>query len=91
MAARVHLLISGRVQGVGFRWATQREGSRLGLRGWVRNLADGRVEVVAEGAEAQVEELVEWCRQGPAGARVSEVVVERGEAEGQSGGFRIER
>jgi len=91
MAAHVHLVISGLVQGVGFRFATQREASRLGLRGWVRNRPDGRVEAVAEGPSEAVERLVEWCHRGPAGALVREVAVERGQPEGRSEGFTIER
>jgi acylphosphatase len=71
---RRHILISGHVQGVGFRWAAQREASRLGLRGWVRNTDDGRVEIVADGPAADVEALQSWCQRGPAGARVTNVV-----------------
>ncbi len=59
---RVHLLVSGRVQGVAFRAYTVDEARRLGVRGWVRNLADGRVEA-----------LVAWCRRGPPAARVEGV------------------
>jgi len=73
---RIHLIISGRVQGVGFRAHTQREAERLGLNGWVRNLPDGRVELVAEGEPAPVNQLVDWCRSGPARARVADVRVE---------------
>jgi acylphosphatase len=91
VAVRVRLLISGLVQGVGFRWATRREATRLGLAGWVRNLADGRVEAVAEGPQAKVDELVAWCRRGPAGARVESVSVEPLSVEGRPSGFTIER
>ncbi|HEY3110785.1 MAG TPA: acylphosphatase [Chloroflexota bacterium] len=91
VAARVHLVISGLVQGVGFRLATQREASRLGLAGWVRNLPDGRVEAVAEGSDESIERLVDWCRRGPAGARVHDLAVERWPLAGQRGGFTIER
>jgi acylphosphatase len=91
VATRVHLVISGLVQGVGFRLATQREATRLGLAGWVRTLADGRVEAVAEGPEPSVEQLVAWCRRGPAGARVRDVAVDRRPPEGRSGRFTIER
>ena len=61
---------SGRVQGVCYRISTQREAARLGLEGWVRNLRDGRVELLAEGPAEAVEQLLSWCRQGPALARV---------------------
>ena len=67
---RVHLLVSGRVQGVFFRGATAGEASRLGLAGWVRNLPDGRVEVLAEGERAALEALVRFCGRGPPAARV---------------------
>jgi acylphosphatase len=89
--ARVRLLIEGLVQGVGFRWATRREANRLGLAGWVRNRPDGRVEVVAEGPAAAVEQLVAWCRRGPVGARVDGVALEARPVEGTAGGFTIER
>ncbi|MCY3837323.1 MAG: acylphosphatase [Gammaproteobacteria bacterium] len=72
---RAHLLIAGRVQGVGFRYSTAIEADSLGLNGWVRNLPDGRVEVVAEGTQAAVARLIEWCRQGPRYAWVRHVDV----------------
>lgn len=67
------LEIFGRVQGVGFRYAMQREAERLGVRGWVRNRRDGSVEALAHGASAAVERLTEWARRGPAAAQVVEV------------------
>ncbi len=67
---RVRVIISGRVQGVGFRYVTQREGERLGLVGWVKNLPNGDVEAEAEGDEAQVAEFVKSMRRGPATSRV---------------------
>lgn len=77
MTASVRLIVRGRVQGVGFRWATVEQGRRLGLSGWARNLPDGAVEVVAVGPADAVERLVAWCRQGPPSARVT--TVERGD------------
>jgi acylphosphatase len=74
MAAR-RLLIRGLVQGVGFRHATRGEAQRLGLRGWVRNCADGSVEVVALGVDEQLEALARWARRGPPAARVDSVDV----------------
>ena len=73
MKIRVHLFISGMVQGVFFRATTRSEAERLGLRGWVRNLRNGGVEVVAEGEKINVEELVAWCHHGPPGAIVKKV------------------
>jgi len=81
---RLHLFISGRVQGVGFRAHTQREAERLGVYGWVRNLPDGRVELVAEGEPAPVDQLVNWCRSGPDRAGVTNVRVEREAPVGES-------
>ena len=72
MPAR-RLLIRGIVQGVGFRHATSRQAQRLGLRGWVRNRADGSVEVVALGDDAQLDALERWARRGPPAARVEAV------------------
>lgn len=69
--ARLHIFISGDVQGVFFRAGTQTEARRLGLVGWVRNTEDGRVEVLAEGERSALEKLLEWCSHGPAGASVT--------------------
>jgi acylphosphatase len=65
--------VRGVVQGVFFRESARREAERLGLRGWVRNLPDGRVEAVFEGPAADVETAVAWCRHGPPAARVDHV------------------
>ncbi|MBI4277920.1 MAG: acylphosphatase [Armatimonadetes bacterium] len=73
--ARLRALVSGVVQGVGFRWFVQRHARALGLSGYVRNLSDGRVEVVAEGGRAELEALVAHLRQGPPAARVRAVDV----------------
>ncbi len=70
---RVHLFISGLVQGVGYRAAAMQTARRLGLSGWVRNLPDGRVEAVAEGEREAVDAFVAWCRHGPPAARVEAV------------------
>jgi acylphosphatase len=86
--ARVHVWISGRVQGVGFRYWTCEQAGRLGLGGWVRNVGDGRVEAVFEGPSAEVARAVAWCRQGPAGAWVSDVRSEPETPVGESS-FRV--
>jgi acylphosphatase len=89
--ARVHLLVSGLVQGVAFRASTVQEARRLGLRGWVRNLPDGRVEAEAEGERAALEALAAWCRRGPPAARVDQVAERWGEARGELGPFGMGR
>ncbi len=73
---RVHAFVTGRVQGVGFREFTRREARRLGVGGYVRNLPDGRVEVVADGGGRALESLVSVLRAGPPGAWVRDVHVE---------------
>jgi acylphosphatase len=87
---RAHVLISGRVQGVGYRYATVDTASQLGLTGWVRNLPDSRVEAVFEGVQEVVEEMVRWCHIGPPAAVVQNVVVEYEEPEGLRG-FEVRR
>lgn len=67
------ILVSGKVQEVGFRFNTQREAERLGVTGYARNLPDGRVEVWAEGEAAKVRQLVHWLRQGPSNASVENI------------------
>lgn len=73
---RAHVFISGRVQGVGYRYATVETASQLGLRGWVRNLPDSHVEAVFEGKREIVEQIIRWCHQGPPAAMVKEVALE---------------
>ena len=85
----VHLVIRGRVQGVGFRWFAQREARALGLTGVVRNLADGAVEVEAEGDRARLERLVEALREGPRSARVTSVEVRWSEGSARHRAFEI--
>jgi acylphosphatase len=76
-----HVLVSGRVQGVGFRWHARAKAQALGLDGWVKNPPDGRVEVWVEGEEAPLREMIEWLAQDPPPARVTGVeVVERASA-----------
>lgn len=70
---RIHLDISGRVQGVGFRDFTQRAARQLSIVGWVRNIPNGHVEIVAEGKEASIQKFQEQVKKGPLGARVDEV------------------
>ena len=82
-----HLQISGRVQGVGFRYSMQKEATRLGLTGWVRNRRDGSVEALVQGSEESVAALTAWARRGPAGAKVAEVRVASAEPKASLAGF----
>ena len=80
-------VIAGRVQGVGFRWFTYDAAAREGLHGWVRNLADGSVEVVAEGDQTSVDGLEAAVRRGPPSARVERFDVVQLAPAGRSAGF----
>ena len=91
MMVRVRVLVSGRVQGVGFRWAVEDEAQAKGVTGWVRNLPDGLVESVFEGEDEQVQQMVGFCRRGPAAARVEDVQVVREADSGEFDGFSILR
>ena len=86
---RVHILVSGRVQGVLFRKTMMDLAKTLGVTGWARNLRDGSVEAIAEGERTRLEELIEFCHSGPPGARVSNVGVEWSHFQGEFRGFRI--
>ena len=86
---QVHLVVRGRVQGVYFRASAQREARRLGLTGWVRNRPDGFVELLAEGDEDEVKELIGWSHRGPGAARVDSVDVRWRSYSGEFPDFRI--
>ncbi|MBK6846947.1 MAG: acylphosphatase [Proteobacteria bacterium] len=81
--------IVGRVQGVYFRASTRNEARRLGLRGWVRNCADGAVELLAEGPEQALGLLLAWCRHGPPAAQVEAVEAQWAAATGEDAGFEV--
>jgi acylphosphatase len=72
---RVHVFITGKVQGVFFRQAMKVMATKNGVFGWVKNLKDGRVEAVIEGEDLKVSRVVEWCHAGPANARVEDVEI----------------
>ena len=82
---RRRVLVHGHVQGVFFRETTRRRATSAGVAGWVRNLPDGRVEAVFEGAREAVEALVAYVREGPRGSRVDWVDIDAEEPEGLSG------
>ncbi len=85
----VHLLISGKVQGVFYRATAAQLAQKLGLSGWVRNLPDGRVEAFVQGEEDGVEEFVRWCWKGPPAARVLDIQVAPMAVDPNLGGFEI--
>lgn len=72
---RVHIFVSGKVQGVYFRQNTSLKAQELGIVGWVRNLSDGRVESVMEGLEVDIDKMISWCKSGPKDALVTEVKI----------------
>lgn len=82
-------MITGRVQGVGFRWFTHDAAAREGVDGWVRNLPDGRVEAEVEGEREAIDRLEAALRRGPAASRVEDVDVEERAPEGRRTGFSI--
>ena len=87
--SRVHIFVSGRVQGVFFRLKTKDKAEELGVSGWVKNLADGRVEIMAEGEKEKIKDLIGWAQKGPIFARVDKVEVEEGEFKGEFDSFEI--
>ena len=82
--------VTGKVQGVYFRASTQEQAKQLGIKGWCKNEPDGSVLIIAEGAEENLNALVEWCHHGPSNASVEKVLVESIEASGFEG-FEIKR
>jgi len=89
MKARVHAVVSGRVQGVFFRDHTRRWAASLGLKGWVKNLPDGRVEAVIEGEEDKIKDLLARISQGPPMASVTDVDTSWEDFQGEYSDFRI--
>jgi acylphosphatase len=88
---RVHVYVSGVVQGVFFRHHTRERAEELGVNGWVRNLPDGRVEAVFEGEDHAVDLMVAFCRRGPPGAHVTKVEVHEEPWTGEFRGFAVKR
>jgi acylphosphatase len=89
--ARLKIRVAGLVQDVGFRWAAVRQAQALGLTGWARNLADGGVEIVAEGARTALDAMLAWAGDGPAAARVDKVDADWDEFRGEFSRFELRR
>ncbi len=73
--ARVHIFVSGKVQGVYYRQNTAQKAQELGIVGWVRNLSDGRVESVMEGLDVDIDKMLSWCKSGPKDAVVTDIKI----------------
>ena len=86
---RVHVIISGKVQGVCFRAYTQDTATLLNLKGWVRNLHNGDVEAVFEGKKEDIEKMLAWCRHGPRLAKVDNVIVKEEPFSGEYDQFSV--
>jgi len=91
MLRRVHIRVTGRVQGVFFRAATREQALALGVCGWVRNLADGRVEIVAEGEDPNIKAFLNWCERGPPRARVDSLQITEEIPRHEWVGFEVRR
>jgi len=86
---RAHILVSGLVQGVFFRFFTVKKAKEFGVFGWVKNLPDGKIEAIFEGEKEKVQNLVEWMKRGPPNARVDGVKIEWQKFEGKFDNFEI--
>lgn len=91
MKRRARIIVSGKVQGVFFRAHLAERARKLGIAGFVRNLPDGRVEAVLEGAEERVQQIIAWCHVGPSEARVQQVLVQWEDFQGEFQGFTVQR
>jgi len=89
MKKNVHVIISGRVQGVWFRASTKQKAEQLELTGWVRNTQDGCVEAIFEGEEDHIKDMLDWCNQGPPLAKIEKVIVKNQNPTNGFDGFSI--
>ena len=86
---RAHILVSGRVQGVLYRRGAQIKARELGITGWAHNVIDGRVGILCEGEKENIEQFIEWCKQGPPLAKVESCEIEYQEYKGEWSSFEI--
>ncbi len=87
--SRVKVIVKGIVQGVNFRYYSQRQAAKFHITGWVKNLPDGSVAGVFEGDEQDVEAMVQWCRRGPPSAHVTELIAQPEEYRGEFSSFSV--
>ncbi len=85
----LHAIIKGQVQGVGFRYFVRQQAQIIGSVGWVRNLANGDVELMAEATQSSIEKLLIALREGPPGSQVSDIQIEWGDTTGEFSGFTV--
>jgi len=88
---QIQVTVHGKVQGVGYRYNTMQIAQSLDITGFVRNLPDGTVEIVAEGSDQQLSDLIDWAHRGPSGAEVTQVDVVKGDDHSRFDRFTIER
>ena len=86
---QIHIFVTGRVQGVFFRQSTKVIAIKNNVNGWVRNLDDGRVEIVAEGEESNINSFTDWCKTGPANSRVDEFELSEENSTGEFKNFEV--
>ncbi len=89
MKGRVHIFVSGRVQGVLYRRYAQAKARELGIAGWAHNLIDGRVELMAEGEKENIKQFIEWCKQGSPLAKVKDIEVTYEDYKGEFKDFEV--
>lgn len=89
MKIRLSVMLAGDVQGVGFRYFVKRIANSLNVFGWVRNLPDGRVEIVAEGKKEDVDKFIEFCKKGNVHAKIEEITLNQEEFKGEFDSFQI--
>lgn len=86
----VHLVITGKVQGVFYRASAKKKAEELNIRGWIKNTSEGNVEALVTGNQVEIEKFIQWCRSGPDRAVVEEVRIHEHEFR-EFGSFKIER
>jgi acylphosphatase len=89
MKKRIHIIVSGHTHDVGFRFGVIKLANSLSLTGWVKNIPDNKVEIIAEGEESNLKELINYCKEGPSSARITDLHTEWEEFKGEFETFSI--